>query len=53
MSLICLELKKKTFFIKGTCSRLNIEAQRTHRGVASRIKNKNLQQQQQQKQANK
>ena len=35
-----LGIEKKTFFIKGTCSRLNIEAYATHRGLAYWIKNK-------------
>ena len=44
MSFICLEMKKKTFFIKGTCIRLNTEAEVTHRGLAYWIKNNNKKQ---------
>ena len=39
-----LGIEKKTFFIKGTCSRLNIEAYATHRGLAYWIKNNNKKQ---------
>ena len=39
-----LGIEKKIFFIKGTCSRLNIEAKTTHRGLAYWIKNNNKKQ---------